>query len=855
MKTENQDLLKIDLARTKLYNASIDAFITLRQKIKTIENLGVIFGFDLIQIILLISKNSLSGYLNIIANDNNIYGINFSQGCIVQIDNRDASTFIGQILINDGYITEIELTTFLKNKNSLFGQELVSSKKMTAEQLQAILYKQAVLRLTQLINSNEIQVTFTNVEVEAHSVKIDQNALLPLAYDWVFTCLTDEWLEMHFYQYRSKKIHFNSDRIKNDYSLILSKLVDYTEKDFIPLFNSNTNIKKLEFEIQPKVLRRICFMLSILNCLQFENSTEAVDTNNVIKLIEKIKIDGIASDLFATSIKNEAKDLIYSQKHFEAFTVLKKLNESQLQSSKIELYAIWCLLGHAIKENIQIDPQVLKARINKIRPEDRYDAEYFYVMALFYKYSNNMTESETYYNKSCAMNPKFYDFKITRSRFADKLKSLIRFSVVCLGLSLVSKYTYAEILNSPIRFTNQYFNYAVAENNADVAGLKIDFKNFEKLTQDLEMTKIKNCYVKKNENTQLILCEPRENSTTLELKAYIANTEVDSSGSVILQDLKNFIEFTIKNKTQTVLSLKARRRPIAPFNVIKEINSETTQFTLLDLNHRRNMWVKELNINELKFKLESSEEPYDIFQEFIYTSNEDLKSIAIDFTMKLPTELKISSNRIGINALLGYSSFITSTATFNSVLNSNVGYGLKFLYEKNLDKNSSLYTNLILYSAQIANERNSIAIETKKFTLFDYDLGYKIFYNLNWAFSFEYNYRNNFSTFETMSGSGIFDISQSNSSSLGITPEYTFLESRLWNLIVNFSPALTLPQSTPYGNTQIGYSYGTELKTTYKLKESRVYAGINYTNKVFNSNDAKFQNKDFIYSVGFYYLY
>ena len=855
MKNENQELIKIDKARTLLYNTAYDAHVSLRQKIKIIENLGVIFGFDLIQIILLISKNSLSGYLNIITADNNIYGVNFSEGCIVQIDNRDENTFIGQILINDGYINESELTQFLKNKNSLIGQALISSKRMTDAQLQSCLYKQAVLRLTRLINSNEIQVTFTHVEVEIQSIKIDQSTLLDLTYDWVFTCVTDQWLEMHFYQYTNKRILWASNKIKETYPDILVKLNTFAEKDFVSIIENKKTMKEAEFEIPPKNLRRVFYLLSVLDCLRFEIGTNPNDHKTVITLLENIKKESLNTENFSTAIKNEAKDLIYSQKFFEAFTVLKKLNESQLQSSKIELYAIWCMLGHALKENIEIQSEVIKARINKIRPEDRFDAEYFYVMALFYKYSNNPKETEFYYNKSCAMNPKFYDFKITRSNFADKLKSMIKFSVYFLCIYSISNVASSQIQSSPIRFTNQYFNYALANNQADVAGLKIDFKNFEKLTKELEMTKIKNCFVKKNENIQLILCEPQADNITLDLKAYISNTEVDRSGSVVLQDLNNFIEFSIKDKTKTVLSLKAKRRPIAPFKVSKESNSEFTQFTLLDLNHRRNMWVKDLNINDLKFKLESTDEPYDIFQDYVYITTDDIKSAAIDYTMKLPTQIQFSSNRFGINALVGFSSFTTSTATFNSVLNSNVGYGLKFLYEKNINKNSSAYTNLILYTAQIANEKNSISIENKKFTLFDYDVGYKVFYNLNWAASLEYNYRNNFSTFETALGSGVFDISPSNSSSIGITPEYTLLESRLWNFIINLSPAITLPHSTPYGNTQIGYSYGVEVKTTYKLKESRIYAGINYTNKVFNSSDAKFQNKDFIYSVGFYYLY
>ena len=231
------------------------------------------------------------------------------------------------------------------------------------------------------------------------------------------------------------------------------------------------------------------------------------------------------------------------------------------------------------------------------------------------------------------------------------------------------------------------------------------------------------------------------------------------------------------------------------------------------------------------------------------------KSEEIDSTMSLPTEIQFSYHRFGLNALAGFSSFLTSTATFNSILNSAIGSGFKLLYEYNLDTDSSLYTNLILYSASVSNERNAIVVTNKKFSLFDFDIGYKIYYDLNWALSYEFNYRNYFSTKEVTLGSGVFEIDQSSSYSLGLRPEYTLLESRRWNFIVDASPSLIFPQSTSYGKTALGYSWGLGLKTTYKLKNTRIYAGLSYDDRTFNTADAKYQNKELIYSVGFYYLF
>jgi len=227
----------------------------------------------------------------------------------------------------------------------------------------------------------------------------------------------------------------------------------------------------------------------------------------------------------------------------------------------------------------------------------------------------------------------------------------------------------------------------------------------------------------------------------------------------------------------------------------------------------------------------------------------------IDFTSKLPKEVQFAYHRFGLNGLAGFSSFTTATADFTSTLNSAVGLGIKFLYEYTLDTTTSLYTNLILYTASLSDDKNSISLANKNFTLLDFNLGYKTYYDLNIALSYEFNYRNNFSTQQMGVGSNQFEVAQSFSYSLGVTPEYTLLENRRWNFILDVSPSIIFPQKTVYGESQFGYAWGLGLKTTYKLQSTRIYAGINYEDRSFKSADAQYSNKDLIYAVGFYYLF
>ncbi len=903
--------------RQGLYIVANKSSLSIRQTRKLIESLDIIYGFDLAQVILLISKSKISGYLNIISEKNEIYGVSFSEGEIVQIDNRDEKTYIGQLLITDGYITEVELKNLLKNKESRLGQELIRSKKMSTEQLVAVLLKQTILRLTQLINSKSIQISFTNADVENNDIKIAYPQLVGLSFDWVFSCITDQWLNTHYFEFKNSTLKLQTEKLIYEYQPIYTKLIDAAGKDFIEIFARKPKIRQLEFEILPKTLLRMIHQLVLIDCIEIQtnaknlmneadlqsflrelhkgtpeqklnslaiftkSSMNEVDViyeklldklshlkidadlkNNLLKVAmdfllnpEQLKLARIlneSADKEATLIKNIAKDLIYAKKYFEAFTILKKLDESQMKTSKIELYGLWCLIGQAIDSNAKIDQSILRIRMNKIRPEDRYDAEYFYVLALYNKYLKKPIESQQYYIKSCSMNPRFKEFRISEDTLLSKIKGLFKFSLIFIILGAAQNLS-SEIVSAPIRFTNQYYQYEVTGQRILIAGIDIDTNDLSQTISDLNLVQIGNCYVKKTENTNLKICNSPKLAVNSNLRVFIANQPAENSGTVILQDLKEYINLKVVKNRSIFLDFSVRRRAIAPYKIQKEIDSNKTQFTFLDLNNRKNIWDAELDISKLTFRLESITEPYLILQDYVYESS-TIENEAIDFTMKLPTEVQFSYNRIGLNALAGFSSFETATLTFKSTLNSAVGKGMKLLFERNLDTSSSIYTNLIFYTAIITDERNAIVVINKNFTLLDFNLGYKIYYDLNWALSYEFNFRNNFATKENTAGSSQFEINQSYGYSLGLTPEYTFLESRRWNFVLEASPSVLFPQKTAYGQTAIGYAWGLGLKSTYKMKATRIYAGLNYEDRTFNSPDAKYKNKDLIYSVGFYYL-
>jgi hypothetical protein len=467
-----------------------------------------------------------------------------------------------------------------------------------------------------------------------------------------------------------------------------------------------------------------------------------------------------------------------------------------------------------------------------------------------------MKESQQYYLKICTMNPKFKDFRISSDSPLIKLKNIFKFSLL-IPLIFASEESQSQVALSPIKFTNQYYKYVVTEKLIEIAGYKINLENLEKSISDLDLPadkENKNCFHSISENYQFKICNPIQKLLSLQSEVLINGQPSDNTGSVVLQDIRKPVKLNVLVGKVPLIEFSARKRAIAPYKVSKVAEQNVTKFTFIDLNHRKYIWETTLGVEDLTFQLETVSENYLVYQDYIYVSPRPEK-IGFDFSLELPPEVQYSYHRFGLNLLLGFSNFITETSTYSSTLNSAIGQGIKLLYERNLDQTQSLYTNLILYNAKITDERKSIVIVNQNFNLFDFNIGYKKYYDLNWTLSYELNYRNHFTTQETASNSNQFEVLQSYTSSFLVSPEYTLLESRLWNFISDVSIGAILPQPTPYGKSSIGTAWGLGLKTTYKLKSARLFAGINYDDRSFSAEGGSFKNKDFIYSLGYYYLF
>lgn len=193
-------------ARRDLYEAYANTSNKTRRSKKLIESLDEVYGYDIAFVIAVIMRAEFSGNLNIISQTNELSGISFSNGRITKIDSNDKETFLGELLIKEGFITRDKLLSILKDQTKPLGDTLISNNIVTKEQIVEILIKQMRLRLSKYISATKYRLNFSESTVEDFGLSISYNEYLGLAHDWIAGRFELDWLTLHYVEVRESYI-------------------------------------------------------------------------------------------------------------------------------------------------------------------------------------------------------------------------------------------------------------------------------------------------------------------------------------------------------------------------------------------------------------------------------------------------------------------------------------------------------------------------------------------------------------------------------------------------------------------------------------------------------------------------
>lgn len=212
-------------ARKLLYQMFAKEKVSVREKRKVIESLEEVSGFDLPFIYSLLVETGSSGYLNIYEQSGSVSGISFSQGNIVSVDAEDGATFLGEMLIQSGYVLPEDVRDALTEKNNRrLGLRLVKSSRLSPHALDLIVTQQMNVRLSRTIADRMIRINFAATDVEMLNPHISSDELQYFLHDWIASKISPAWLKSLYMVLSSNALSF-SPLFKADHPALRMGLV------------------------------------------------------------------------------------------------------------------------------------------------------------------------------------------------------------------------------------------------------------------------------------------------------------------------------------------------------------------------------------------------------------------------------------------------------------------------------------------------------------------------------------------------------------------------------------------------------------------------------------------------------
>lgn len=278
--------------RKLLYQMFAKDKVSNREKRKIIESLEEVSGFDLPFIYSLLVETGSSGYLNIYEGKGSVSGISFSNGDIVNVDVDDEKTFLGEMLIQSGYVLPEDVQATLKERaDRRMGFRMIRAGRLSPHALDLVLTEQMNIRLSRTISDQTIRINFAAADVERAGPYIDSERLQDFLHDWIASKISVNWLKGLYIQLASNAIQVVPS-FKSDHPALQTGLVKALP-GVVPKLTAGTTLTHLLSEpdySETAVYKCIHFLLT-KGLLIFGDKTAFRSEADQLQVLRKISGD------------------------------------------------------------------------------------------------------------------------------------------------------------------------------------------------------------------------------------------------------------------------------------------------------------------------------------------------------------------------------------------------------------------------------------------------------------------------------------------------------------------------------------------------------------------------------------
>ncbi|HVK62094.1 MAG TPA: response regulator [Bdellovibrionales bacterium] len=171
-----------------------------KERIRMLNETGEIHAFELPMVFSLLMHPRVNGHLNIVTADGEVCGVGFHKGNIVQVNQKDAKSYFGILMVERGFITQDEIEEVMKvtGKTKKMGERLVEANVLSPHAIQIVMAEQQGLRLSKTVAETSVKINFLEDDEIREDAVIDRSTFTDLLNDWLTSKLSVVWLKSYY---------------------------------------------------------------------------------------------------------------------------------------------------------------------------------------------------------------------------------------------------------------------------------------------------------------------------------------------------------------------------------------------------------------------------------------------------------------------------------------------------------------------------------------------------------------------------------------------------------------------------------------------------------------------------------
>lgn len=195
-------------------------FASPRDRRKALDHVENISGYDLPFVFCILMESESSGHLNIVDSTQNIYGVTFAKGGISKIDSESTTLTTKKVLLQHGFITELELSELkAKGAQGDLMKALISEGLISPHAPAMIKIETLAKEMSKLITGGSININFVpDRKAPVSFDDVDSLSFLPYLNNIIDTMIDATWLKNFYSKWSEHPIQLGPQI--SDYQLL-----------------------------------------------------------------------------------------------------------------------------------------------------------------------------------------------------------------------------------------------------------------------------------------------------------------------------------------------------------------------------------------------------------------------------------------------------------------------------------------------------------------------------------------------------------------------------------------------------------------------------------------------------------